>query len=119
MLLSLHAASRLAGIQTSMVLRAIVSGELSATLHHDGAYIVDSADLDRAFPKGKETKPAAAAYEPIRVPGIRHAPFAAELAGLLEILITADAAFGDYVDRMIARAEASRAGVVANPQEGR
>ena len=95
--LSVHAAARASGNSTSTILRAIISGRLAAARQPDGTYQIAEEDLDRAFPI--ESRHRLDAFGPVFAPPDPSAPgslaaiMEAELAGLIEILHRADAAF--------------------------
>jgi hypothetical protein len=95
--LSIHAAARYSGNNTSTILRAIISGRLAAARQPDGTYQVAEEEIDRAFPV--EGRYRLQAFGPIfppldpSAPGSLAAIMEAELAGLVEILHRADAAF--------------------------
>jgi hypothetical protein len=95
--LSVHAAARYSGNNTSTILRAIIAGRLAAARQSDGTYQIAEADLDRAFPA--EGRYRLQSFGPIfpptdpSAPGSLAAIMEAELAGLVEILHRADAAF--------------------------
>ncbi len=95
--LSIHAAARYAGSNTSTVLRAIIAGRLVAERQPDGTYQIAEEKLDQAFPV--ESRHRLEAFGPVfpppdpSAPGSLAAIMEAELAGLIEILHRADTAF--------------------------
>jgi hypothetical protein len=95
--LSVHAAARYSGNATSTILRAIISGRLTAARQADGTYQIAEEDIDRAFPV--ESRHRLEAFGPVFPPSDPSAPgslaaiMEAELAGLIEILHRADVAF--------------------------
>jgi hypothetical protein len=95
--LSIHAAARYSGNNTSTILRAIISGRLVAARQPDGTYQIAEEDLDRSFPADGRYR--LQAFGPVFPPSDPSAPgslaaiMEAELAGLVEILHRADAAF--------------------------
>jgi hypothetical protein len=95
--LSVHAAARYSGNATSTILREIISGRLSAERRADGTYQIAEAELDRAYPPDSRYRldafgPIFPAADP-KAPGSLAAILEAELAGLVDVLRRADAAF--------------------------
>lgn len=95
--LSVHAAARYTGNTTSAILRAIIAGRLGATRQSDGTYQIAEEDLDRAYPP--EIRHRLSAFGPVfppadpTSPGSLAAILETELAGLVDVLHRADAAF--------------------------
>jgi hypothetical protein len=95
--LSLHAAARSTGNNTSTILRDIISGRLLAERQPDGTYQISEGDLERTYPL--ESRHRLSAFGPHFPPADPSAPgslaaiLETELAGLIEVLQRADAAF--------------------------
>ena len=87
--LSLRDAAQQVGVSKSTLLRAIHSGRMTAPRTDDGGYLVDEAELRRAYPVAPkaaaepvEASPAAADVELV----VRNARLEAELAALKSLL---------------------------------
>ena len=95
--LSVHAAARHTGNATSTILRAIIAGRLSAERQADGTFQIAETDLDRLYPPASRYRldafgPAFPPADP-KAPGSLTAILETELAGLIDVLHRADAAF--------------------------